>query len=167
MYAHTHPQFKEKARNHRIAPNRSSHTYICTDKTGLQAYREDWGRHSLTLIHTDKQAGPTAQGLKGSDTRIHKDSQGHTGTRKDSEGLTGPHKDSQGLTGPHMVSHSLTLIHTGRRRARAPEDKSMDKAQPRNHARTRTKTIFRLDKPPTSDVGVPIYTTPIYGNALI
>ena len=68
--------------------------------------------HSLTLIHTDKQAGPTALGLKGSDTWIHKDSQGHTGTRKDSQELTGTHKDSQGLTGTHMVSDSLTLIHT-------------------------------------------------------
>ena len=41
----------------------------------------------------------------------------------------------------------------GRRRARpAPEDKSLEISQPRNHARTRTKTISRLDKPPTSDI---------------
>ena len=78
--------------------------------------------HSLTLIHTDKQAGPTAPGVKGSDTRIHKDSKGHrvthreaqglTVTHRDSQGLTGTHKISQGLAAPHMGSHSLTLIHT-------------------------------------------------------
>ena len=75
--------------------------------------------HSLTLIHSDKQAGPTEPGVKGSDTRTHKDSQGHTGTHRDSQGLTGSHRDSQGLTGTHTRthrdsrhSHSLTLIHT-------------------------------------------------------
>ena len=95
--------------------------------------------HSLTLIHTDKQAGPTAPGVKGSDIRIHKDSQGHTGTHRDSQGLTGTHnqrrrgsrgqtygftrihrdtqgltgtrKDSQGLTGTLGDSQGLTRIH--------------------------------------------------------
>ena len=64
--------------------------------------------HSLRLIHTDMHAGPTAPGVKGSDTRIHKDSQGHTGTHRDSQGLTGTHKDSQGLTGIHKDSQGLT-----------------------------------------------------------
>ena len=71
--------------------------------------------NSLTLIHTDKQAGPTEPGVKGSDTRIHKDSQGHTGTHRDSQGLTGTHRDSQGLTGTHKDSQgltALTLTHT-------------------------------------------------------
>ena len=57
-----------------------------------------------------KQARPTAPGVKESDTRIHKDSQGHTGTHRDSQGLTGIDRDSHGLTGTHKDSQGLTAI---------------------------------------------------------
>ena len=74
--------------------------------------------NSLTLLHTDKPAGPTAPGVKESDTRIHKDSQGHRNsqglarTHRDSQGLSGAHRDSQGLTGTHGIhTHSHTDSH--------------------------------------------------------
>ena len=78
---------------------------INTDK---QAIIEGWLSlmNSLTVIHTDKQAGPTEPGLKGSDT----DSLGFTGTHRDSQGLARIHRDSQGLSGTHKDSQGLTAF---------------------------------------------------------
>ena len=73
---------------------------INTDK---QAIIEGWLSlmNSLTLIHTDKQAGPTAPGGVR-----HTDSQGFTGTHRNSQGLARTHRDSQGLSGTHWDTHT-------------------------------------------------------------
>ena len=90
------------------------------DSQGLtKTHRDSRHTHSLTLIHTDKQAGPTAPGVKeasgtngaGGQGVRHTDSQGFTGTHRDSQGLARTHRDSQGLSGAHRDSQGLTGTH--------------------------------------------------------